>query len=592
MTGHLSEAHLEALAHGREDLVPEPLQDHAAHCAQCATALRECIEDSAFLLQTLHPLQDVEPQLLQDLIQGALATSDPPPTRWLGAFGLSTIAAGTTLWTLGLPQGGMSTLSNWWHGSRVLALALLDTLARLPGGATGFVLLSSALLLALTLPFRRLWLLPTAAASCLVSGLTWGVVPAQACELVGTWPDPPPMVSLSVDQVPLSEALRALAELTDVGLSLQLNDNPRISLHVHDQPLPQVLTAALGDPSRICRWEAGMLSIRESAPTPSAPLTPPAAAPAQAPDSEAPTELKPVGERFTFGANAQLGEGERAEEVVTFGGNAIVSGWVDKDVFTTGGNTRVDGRVEGDVITVGGNVDVLGRVDGDVVTAGGNIHLGPNAELHGEVISMGGSVDAHPDAVMAHPPSDKHKLTASATWDDEDKASAHHHPKESWFDDVLSKLVRALSIFLFGLLLNALAPNRLRNVQYMVVGHPGRSLATGALTMIALPILTIALCVTLVGIPVAALLLVLAFTAVFVALSVIATVVGAALPIHSIHGRPLRELAAGTGLLFALSLLPYLGGLLMLAAVLLGYGALVQTRFQPLRTLSSTSQAT
>ena len=76
---------------------------------------------------------------------------------------------------------------------------------------------------------------------------------------------------------------------------------------------------------------------------------------------------------------------ETAAEAVAIGGSATVEGEVESDVTAIGGNARIDGKVGGAVIAVGGSV-FLGPtpvVEGDVTSVGGTIHRERGAQVEG-----------------------------------------------------------------------------------------------------------------------------------------------------------------------------------------------------------------
>jgi hypothetical protein len=106
-----------------------------------------------------------------------------------------------------------------------------------------------------------------------------------------------------------------------------------------------------------------------------------------------------------------------------------------------------------------------------------------------------------------------------------------------------------------------------------------RTLATGTLGTIVGGVVFLALCVSLIGIPIA---IVLAMGAPLVAAAALATVVpviGAMIPTRRLDGRPVARLAAGALVLFVVTRIPLVGSLALGLALLAGLGALVLTRF-------------
>ena len=140
-------------------------------------------------------------------------------------------------------------------------------------------------------------------------------------------------------------------------------------------------------------------------------------------------------------------------------------------------------------------------------------------------------------------------------------------------------VLRYSLLFLASILFLGLAPERFARVQRAVVERPVRTLAAGILGVLASAIVMVALCVSLVGIPVAMVLAILSPLALAAALAVIVPVLGAMLPIRALEGRPVARLAAGALTLFVVTRIPVVGGIAIMLALLAGLGALAVTRF-------------
>ena len=139
-------------------------------------------------------------------------------------------------------------------------------------------------------------------------------------------------------------------------------------------------------------------------------------------------------DRVSFGGDVVVGAGETVSSVASFGGDAIV-----------------DGRVEGDVVSFGGDVE-----------------LGPSAQVTGSVSSLGGRVEAAQGARF-HPGED---ITPYV-------AHAHRSGLGAWLEETFRQLVAHGLLFLLGLLLMGLAPDRLGALQVAIVRDPVRRHAAG-----------------------------------------------------------------------------------------------------------------
>ncbi len=239
----------------------------------------------------------------------------------------------------------------------------------------------------------------------------------------------------------------------------------------------------------------------------------------------------------------------------------------DRDVVAFGGDAYVPaGTLVDDVTAFGGSARIDGEVRGDVQSFGGDVLLGPTAVVHGSVDAAGGHIDIAPGARIAG--------AASAV-----PAAPEHHDHHDAGGPARSLLLHAL-LFLFALLLSGAVPERMGAMHVAIVREPLRTAGVGLLGYAGALVALIALVVTIIGIPLALALGILVPVATYVGLAAAATVIGAALPIERLHGRPVLQILAGVSCLFVASLVPGLGLVAIAAAACIGLGALVRTRFR------------
>ncbi len=74
--------------------------------------------------------------------------------------------------------------------------------------------------------------------------------------------------------------------------------------------------------------------------------------------------------------------------VVTLFGNAKIEGEVTGDVVTLFGNAKIAGKVHGDTVTIFGNANIAGQVNGDVVAVIGGIEVGGTGQINGSGVSV------------------------------------------------------------------------------------------------------------------------------------------------------------------------------------------------------------
>lgn len=249
------------------------------------------------------------------------------------------------------------------------------------------------------------------------------------------------------------------------------------------------------------------------------------------------------------------GAGEDAVVVVS-GDVAVERGETVEGVFLASGDARIAGRVDGDVIVLSGDVIVSGRIDGNLFTAAGTARLLPSAEVGGDV-QYG---DEHPRVAL-------------------DARVQGDVGKQDWPDvgglvglvgGFLIWLAVSISMLLLGALLLLIAPRAADALEARSRGKAGPTIAIGIAILIVLPVLAVLAAITLVGLPLAAgILLALA------PLGAVAYVTSAYAFGRRVVPPPrhrMLSLLAGLAVLRLAALVPVLGVLVGLAALIFGLG--------------------
>jgi hypothetical protein len=140
------------------------------------------------------------------------------------------------------------------------------------------------------------------------------------------------------------------------------------------------------------------------------------------------------------------------------------------------------------------------------------------------------------------------------------------------------KLAEFVLFFCLGALLLLAAPNQLSTVGSLVMRQPVRAGLAGFLATLAIPILTLLLIVTLVGIPLVAVELFGVALAALMGFTAISVLIGNRLRVP-VRGGGLLGLAVGTAIVVALTTLPWIGGLVLVTGWFVALGAALVTRF-------------
>ena len=255
-------------------------------------------------------------------------------------------------------------------------------------------------------------------------------------------------------------------------------------------------------------------------------------------------------------------EGETEEDVSTVWGDLVVEGEVEGDVVSSLGNVEIRAPVGGDVEAGWGNVFVDAHVGGDLDVGHGDVRLGPNAVVVGDISASNGNLIPEPGAVMMG----------------EVKGGlASDFGEDSPFDaaGAVAWGIMTLGFAAAALLVAVAAPRPLRASARSLEDAPWRSLFIGVASVPVAVVGSVVLALTGVGL----LLIPLAWPAylalVLFGAFVAAYSLGRKAVLATGRYRAGDTLAAIVGALIvsAISLIPILGGLLLVGLVLLGTGA-------------------
>jgi cytoskeletal protein CcmA (bactofilin family) len=256
-------------------------------------------------------------------------------------------------------------------------------------------------------------------------------------------------------------------------------------------------------------------------------------------------------------ASATSATGGTEDAIVVVAGDVTVErGETVDGVFIASGDARIAGRVDGDVIVLSGDVIVSGGIDGDLFTASGEARLLPSARVSGDV-EYG---DEHPLV------SGDARVSGDVTKQDWPDVGGLF----SWIGGVVVWLAVSLSLLVFGALLLLIAPRAADSLEARSREKAGPTIAIGIAILIVLPIAALLAAVTLVGLPLA-----LGIGLSLLPLGAVAYLASAYALGRRILKPPhqrLLALLAGLAILRLAALVPFLGALVGLAAVIFGLG--------------------
>jgi hypothetical protein len=278
---------------------------------------------------------------------------------------------------------------------------------------------------------------------------------------------------------------------------------------------------------------------------------------------------------YAAGGNVQLdaivhGNARLAGGDVTVGPATVVAGALS----LTGGRVQFDGNTHGYLQASGGSVRINGEVHGDAEVRAEELVIGPEARIGGRLVFHGPVEPVVPKGAEVAGGIEFHQKNVRRYFED---ARPHVHDAARG----VGSFLWLVGVFVAAALFVTLFPRFAREAAATVGRNPLQSLGLGLAILVCVPFVAIVLLVTIIGIPLALLLvplyLLVAFlgwvtTALFVAQRGTEAVrPGAAVA----RGWQLLALLLALVALWLLRQIPFVGSLIALVALLAGVGALV-----------------
>jgi len=307
-------------------------------------------------------------------------------------------------------------------------------------------------------------------------------------------------------------------------------------------------------------------------------------------------------------------DGDVSGDLIAAGGSIEVAGRVDDDAWIAGGSLIIDGEIGDDLRAAGGSIHLRGSVadnamiaggtittssnsdvGGDLDAAGGSIeiagHVGADLSCGGGIVVMGGTVDGNA-TICADDirilPSARIQGDLKYTSDKEIKIPAGtvmgdvvYKRSEKKVEDIYSKttssIISFLSILLIGLLMVRFTGNTTIRVSDTIAAHFLKSLGSGVLLLIAIPLIALILMLTVIGIPLGLIVLFTYIVILYISKIFVGLVIGRRILTYAKQeiSSPYWHLVVGLIIIAFATRIPLLGFLISLIVILAGLGALV-----------------
>jgi hypothetical protein len=278
---------------------------------------------------------------------------------------------------------------------------------------------------------------------------------------------------------------------------------------------------------------------------------------------------------------ARRAEGGSRRDRESVGGDVVIEpSQTARDVSAVRGSVTLRPGAEArEVVAVLGNVFLeAGSSARQAVAIGGDVHVGPGASVEKDAVAIGGRVLIDPagdvggqKVTIGFPGAGQLLQALSLKAPDEEGSSG------GW---ALAKWVAQFGVMLLlGFLLVTFFPRRVEAVAASLVANPAKSVLAGLLGLLAQPLLSLLLIVTIVGIPLLVIQILGIGVAYLMGVTAVAVLIGRAMPSTLHRGTSILQLAVGLGLVLLALAIPFLGWLLWAALVMATFGAVLRTRF-------------
>lgn len=289
----------------------------------------------------------------------------------------------------------------------------------------------------------------------------------------------------------------------------------------------------------------------------------------------------------------------------------VISGTVDGDVICAAQSIRITGPVGGSVRTASQTLDIVGVVKRNVTSVGQAITIDPAAAVTGEILAAGQTLSIYGNvggdisaAVNTLTIGNNVKVAGSVRYESKNPATiastatiagtlVHTLPKPKtnniqpaqlkpkFIGGPVNILWKIIMYVVLAIIINAIAPKRTQKILDLMRAKPVPMAITGLILLIIVPVIIVALVITLVGIPFA-ILLAIAYGLVIAASRIFAAILAGEYLTTQLHLNPnnkiIPNIILGVFVTWLVFSIPVLGGIVSGLAVIWGLGAIYKSR--------------
>lgn len=265
---------------------------------------------------------------------------------------------------------------------------------------------------------------------------------------------------------------------------------------------------------------------------------------------------------------------------------------IDGDAWLSGRQVAVEGVIAGNVEIYGSRVVLNGTVEGDVIVFAQEMQLGPDAQIDGDLsYTLAREPDVALQAVVTGSLNGSvlgEKWAGSVprfsergdTRERDFQKTKTHEVRKSLLQDRGLAFSMAIVLGFIASVVALAVPNLLRAPGRVFDERPAQTLGFGLLWLIGLPVVGAVAMVSLVGLPIGLVLMVvyplMLFTGLIVSLALLGALIRRVIPFEGdVRTTTLIGVWVGVLALWIGTALPLIGGLIWIAAITAGTGAVL-----------------
>ncbi len=273
-----------------------------------------------------------------------------------------------------------------------------------------------------------------------------------------------------------------------------------------------------------------------------------------------------------FAAGGSIDINAPVASAVIAGGNININAPVDGDVFVAGGQISINSDVKGKIVAAGGNIDVKGSAK-NIVISGGNINIHSSAVISRDAVITGGSVN------------NAGRINGNLTVRSENFQNTGSAGVVDFKKSEVSKSIQAaigvfrilftVGFLILGIVLIKLFPAQFFKVEEEMMKSTIVKTVAGFVFIFVAAVLIILIAVTVIGLPIAAISGMLFIIALMLSTSFVSFAVGRkVVDLLKFKTSDILIFIIGFIILNIIFLIPFIGGLILIIAVSLGFGAI------------------